>query len=174
MTPPGTRTHGRSRMPASAIIIAGNPLSHVATPSTPGARGSERISRRRTIAASLRYGRLSIMPGVPCVRPSQGSVQKPANGMQPSVLQFLRRRLHQQADFPMAGVIAQRDRLCHRRRASPPDVLRMRNSLRPSWLGSSPCRHPASSQTDRRWTNSEECRLSTAAPDGPGPEVLMS
>ena len=96
--------------PASAIIIAGSPLSHVATPSTPARVGSERISRRKTIAASLRYGRLSIMPVVPCVRPSHGSVQEPANGMQPRRLELLRRRLHQQADFPVAGVIAERDR----------------------------------------------------------------
>ena len=68
------RTAGRA-WPASAIIIAGRPLSQVATPSTPRRVGSERISRRRTIAASLRYGRLSIMPVVPCVRPSHGSVQ---------------------------------------------------------------------------------------------------
>ena len=40
--------------PASAIIIAGRPLSQVATPSTPARRGSERMSRRKTIAASLR------------------------------------------------------------------------------------------------------------------------
>ena len=54
VTPPGTSTHGRSRMRASAIIIAGRPLSQVATPSTPRRVGSERISRRSTIAASLR------------------------------------------------------------------------------------------------------------------------
>ena len=50
----GTSTHGRSRIAASAIIIAGSPLSQVATPSTPLRVGSERISRRNTIAASLR------------------------------------------------------------------------------------------------------------------------
>ena len=54
VTPPGTSTHGRSRMEASAIIVAGSPLSHVATPSTPRRVGSERISRRKTWAASLR------------------------------------------------------------------------------------------------------------------------
>ena len=77
--------HGRRdrATPASAISIAGRPLSHVATPMTPRRVGSERISRRSTIAASFRYGRLSIMPVVPCVRPSQGSVTKPANGMSP-------------------------------------------------------------------------------------------
>ena len=40
--------------PASAIIIAGRPLSQVAIPSTPLRRGSERINRRNTMAASLR------------------------------------------------------------------------------------------------------------------------
>ena len=39
---------------AMASIIAGRPLSQVATPKTPFRRGSERISRRNTIAASLR------------------------------------------------------------------------------------------------------------------------
>ena len=34
-------------MPASAIIIAGRPLSQVATPITPLRVGSERISRRK-------------------------------------------------------------------------------------------------------------------------------
>jgi hypothetical protein len=38
------------------------------------------------IAASLRYARLSIIPVVPCVRPSHGSVQKPANGTNPRAL----------------------------------------------------------------------------------------
>jgi hypothetical protein len=54
VTPPGTSTQGRSCMAARAIIIAGSPLSQVATPSTPCRVGSERISRRRTTAASLR------------------------------------------------------------------------------------------------------------------------
>ena len=65
---------------ASAIIIAGKPLSHVATPITPRRVGRLRMSRRSTVAASLRNGRLSNMPVVPWVRPSQGSVTAPANG----------------------------------------------------------------------------------------------
>ena len=87
-------------------------------PSTPARSGSERASRRKTIAASLRYGRLSNMPVVPCVRPSHGSEQKPAKGMVFSRAKFLRRRLHEQADFPMAGVIAERDRFAVRRAQS--------------------------------------------------------
>ena len=115
VTPPGTTTHGRSRRPASAIIIAGSPLSQVAMPSTPGARGSDRASRRKTIAASLRYGRLSNMPGR-ALRPAVariGTEPGERNGLQPRGIP--RRRLHQQADFPMAGVIAERDGLAVRR-----------------------------------------------------------
>jgi hypothetical protein len=67
-------------MAARAIIIAGRPLSQVATPRTPRRVGSERISRRKTCAASFRYGRLSIIPTVPWVRPSHGSVTNPAKG----------------------------------------------------------------------------------------------
>ena len=69
--------------PARAIIIAGSPLSQVAMPTTPTRCGSERISRRITMAASLRYGSESNMAVVPCERPSQGSETKPANGRQP-------------------------------------------------------------------------------------------
>jgi site-specific DNA recombinase len=54
VTPPGTSTQGRSRSAASAIIMAGRPLSQVATPITPRRVGSERASRRSTTAASLR------------------------------------------------------------------------------------------------------------------------
>jgi len=74
LTPPGTSTEGKSKLPARAMSIAGSPLSHVAMPSTPRRVGSERMRRRNTMAASLRYGRLSSMPAVPLVRPSQGSL----------------------------------------------------------------------------------------------------
>jgi hypothetical protein len=67
-------TPGRSRAPATAIIIAGRPLSQVPMPTTPIRVGNDRMSRPSTIAASLRYGSESIMPVVPWVRPSHGSV----------------------------------------------------------------------------------------------------
>ena len=44
----------------------------------------------------------------------------PANGMDLQLPKFLRRRLDEQADFPMAGVIAERDRLAIRRAQSRP------------------------------------------------------
>jgi hypothetical protein len=53
VTPPGTATVARSRDPASAISMAGSPLSHVPTPMTPRRVGRDRINRRSTIAASF-------------------------------------------------------------------------------------------------------------------------
>ena len=78
--PAPTATSGA---PASAIIIAGRPLSQVAIPTTPTRCGNERISRRITMAASLRYGSESNIAVVPCDRPSHGSETKPANGRKP-------------------------------------------------------------------------------------------
>ena len=49
------------------------------------------------------------MPTVPWVRPSHGSVTKPAKGMVPCGLEFLGGGLHEQPDLPMAGVIAEGD-----------------------------------------------------------------
>lgn len=83
VAPPGTRMVGRSCIAASAIMVAGSPLSQVATPITARRVGRERIRRRNTIAASLRYGRESNMPCVPCERPSHGSLTKAANGIPP-------------------------------------------------------------------------------------------
>jgi hypothetical protein len=65
LTPPGTKIPGKWQQPAKAIIIAGKPLSQVATPTTPFAVGNDRINRRKTIAASLRKGNESIIPLVP-------------------------------------------------------------------------------------------------------------
>ena len=53
-------------------------------PCTPRRVGSDRISRRKIVAASLRYGRLSNMAVVPCDRPSHGSVHDAANGTAPA------------------------------------------------------------------------------------------
>ena len=59
VTPPGTSTQGRSRAPASAIIMAGRPLSQVATPSTPRARG-----QRADQAAEDRGGVVAVGQGI--------------------------------------------------------------------------------------------------------------
>ena len=100
--------------------------------------GSERISRRNTVAASLRYGRLSNIAVVPCDRPSQGSVQAAANGIAPALLKTARRRLEQQADFPMSGVIAERDGRAIGARACRRACESIRNSLPPSAAGFQP------------------------------------
>ena len=152
VTPPGTSTHGRSCIAASAIIIAGRPLSQVATPMHALAR-RQRADQPAQHHARRRCDRAGCpsCPVVPCVRPSHGSVQKPANGTQPQRAQLLRRRLHQQADFPVAGVVAQGDG----RAVGIADAAGRAEDqeLAPAQLGrdSSPCRRPASSRTDRRW-----------------------
>ncbi len=71
--PPGHSTVGMSCWEARAIIVAGRPLSQLATPRTALRVGRERMSLRNTMAASLRYGSESNMPMVPWVRPSHGS-----------------------------------------------------------------------------------------------------
>jgi hypothetical protein len=82
------RMVGSGPAEARTTIMAGRPLSHVATPITPFLVGSNRIKRRRTIAASLRNGSESIIPVVHCVRPSQGSVHAPAKGTARSFFNF--------------------------------------------------------------------------------------
>ena len=62
VTPPGTTIAESLGSPAIANSIAGKPLSHVAIPIIPLLVGIERASLLRTIAASFRYGRLSIIP----------------------------------------------------------------------------------------------------------------
>jgi hypothetical protein len=64
-------------------MVAGSPLSQVATPIMPTAVGSERMSRRITLAASFRYGRLSNIAVVPWLRPSHGSLHWTAKGTPP-------------------------------------------------------------------------------------------
>ena len=73
VTPPGTIAPGSPRNDATAISMAGRPLSQVPMPITALRRGRLRTSRRSTIAASLRYGSESYMPDVPWLRPSHGS-----------------------------------------------------------------------------------------------------
>ena len=110
VTPPGTRTAGRSWQPASAIIIAGRPLSHVATPITPRAASAANASAAAA-RSPRRCGRAGCpsCPCVPCVRPSHGSVTKPANGIMRRSAQRLGRGPHQQPDLPVARVVAERE-----------------------------------------------------------------
>ena len=79
--PPGTTTTGKSLSPANAIIIAGSPLSQDAIPKIPLAVGKDRACLLKTCAASFLYGSESIIPVVPCVRPSHGSEHMRENGI---------------------------------------------------------------------------------------------
>ena len=151
VTPPGTRTHGRSCMPARAIIIAGSPLSQVATPMTPRAR------RQRTNQPAQHHGRIvairqAIHHADGALRAAVARIGAEAgerHAAEPSNL--LGRRLHEQPDFPMAGVIAQSDRRCRRQLGARRECWRMRNSRPAEFDGiPDPCRRFATSRIGRR------------------------
>ena len=101
VTPPGTRTQGRSRLDASAIIIAGRPLSHVATPSTPRRVGSDRISRRKIVAhrcmrKAVEHRRRALRAAVARIRARGGERDRAR------LFELASRRFHQQPDFPVS------------------------------------------------------------------------
>ena len=97
-------------MAASAIIIAGSPLSQVATPRTPRRVGSERMSRRKTWAASLRYGQAVHHPDR-ALGPAVARVGDEAGERQAlQAAQLVGGRFHQEADLPVSGVVAEGDR----------------------------------------------------------------
>ena len=111
-----SRRRGRGRragrcMPARAIIIAGRPLSQVATPSTP-LRVRQRADQAaeddgRVVAVGQAVHHAGRALGAAVARVGDHARRTATT---PSRLQLLGRRLHQQADLPVAGVIAQRDR----------------------------------------------------------------
>ncbi len=110
VTPPGTSTQGKSREPASAIIIAGSPLSQVATPSTPCRVGSERIRRRKidggvvAIRQAVEHAGRALRAAVARIG-AEGGKRHAAR-----LFEFASGGFDQQADFPMSGVVAQRHR----------------------------------------------------------------
>ena len=86
-------------------LVAGGHAQHAPAAWAGSARAAAARWRRRCDRR-----RLSSMPLVPCVRPSQGSVQKAAKGMAAQRAELLRRRLDEEADLPVAGVIAEGQR----------------------------------------------------------------
>ena len=115
------------------------------------------------------------MPVVPWVRPSQGSVQKPANGRHSRPRELLGGRLHQQPDLPVAGVIAERDRPAVRRADA---ALRARGSGTAGGrarAGPSPCPRSASARRGRRSGRRAASPASAGRlPAGPAPAVWTS
>ena len=111
VTPPGTSTAGIFPDDASAIIIAGSPLSQVATPITPlprGQRAHQAAQHDRRIVAigqRIHHARSALRAAVAGI----GARSRKRSGAQR--FQLARRLGHQQADFPVAGVKAERDGL---------------------------------------------------------------
>ena len=107
VTPPGISTQGRSRKLAKAIIIAGNPLSQVATPRTPLAVGTlrpggGRPKRRRCGRPSCRTCRTSPGSGRRRVG-AVGGIGNPTG-----LLELPRCRCDCQAELEVARMVAQR------------------------------------------------------------------
>ncbi len=169
VTPPGTSTHGRSCMPASAIIIAGSPLSQVATPMHAAARGQradqapEDGGRVVAVGQAVEHARGALRAAVARVGAVAGERHRARR------LQLFRRRLHQQADFPVPGVVAQRDRRAvggadAAVRAEDQELLAAQQRAGPS-----PCRRSASSRTGRpRAGASSISGVIGSEPCGPG------
>src|SRR5437660_7542451 len=114
VTPPGTSTAGRPRSAASAIIIAGSPLSHVATPSTPLRVGNERARTPEhlggvvTIGEAVHHADGALRAAVARIRAVRGEREAFERA------QLFGRRLHQQADLRVTGVIAESARMAIR------------------------------------------------------------
>ena len=125
--------------PASAIIIAGRPLSQVATPSTPRRVGSERISRRNTmrrvvaVRQAVEHRRRALRAAVARV-----GARRRRTGSRRSRVNSSAAALHEQPDLPVAGVVAERDRRAVGARGCRRACERIRNSLPPSAAGSQP------------------------------------
>ena len=90
-------------------------------------------------------------PPCPACGRRTGRSRTPANGTPPRALHFAGRRFDQQADFPVAGVIAQRDRRAvggadAAQRAEDEELLAAQLAT-----ASNPSPRPATSRTDRRW-----------------------
>ena len=144
------RTAGRAS-PASAIIIAGRPLSQVATPSTPRAR-RQRADQpaeddRRVVAVrqAVQHARRALRAAVARV-----GARRRRTGSPPSRLNSSAAASIEQADLPVPGVVAERDR---RAVVGADAAVRARGSGtrgRRASAGSSPCRRSASARTGRR------------------------
>ena len=112
---------------------------------------------------------------VPWVRPSQGSVQYAGEGHGAERLQLAGGGFHQQADLPVAGVIAQRDGRAIGRADAAVGAEDAGFRGRPGLAGSQPM--PASCDQPKR---SPEGRVSSisgvkgSAPAGPGAVERMS
>ena len=175
VTPPGTITAGSVRQAASAIVIAGRPLSQVATPTTARRFGSERMSRpqhdRRVVAVreAVEHPGRALRAAVAGVGAVGGKRDRAAGP------QLFGGGLDQQADLPVAGVVAERERravrvadAAHRAQQQHLGTAQLRRAP-------SPCRRRATSRRCRRWDGRSGLRASAAGRrPGPGCDAVTS
>ncbi len=148
VTPPGTSTAGFFPDDASAIIIAGSPLSHVATPITPlprGQRAHQAAQHHRGIVAKrqrVHHAGGALRAAVAGI----GAGARERRGAQR--LQLARGFGHQQTHLPVAGVKAQRDGLAILRAQAAVRAQDEELGIEQALRAPSPCRRSASGRRD--------------------------
>ena len=151
VTPPGTITAGRSRQAARAMVMAGRPLSQVATPMTALRVGSERIEPPQDDGGVVAIGEAVDHAGRPLRAAVAGIGAEGGERDAAERADLLRRRLHEEADLPVPGVIAEGERravrVAHAAERAQDEHLRAGAGRRVS----SPCRRSATSRRRRRW-----------------------
>ena len=111
VTPPGTSTQGRSRQAGQGhhhrrqALVAGGHAEHALARWAASGSGGATRSRRRCGRPGCRTCR-----ACPACGRRRDRCKWPAKGTAPAVADRLGRRPHQQADLPVAGVVAQGDR----------------------------------------------------------------
>ena len=128
VTPPGTSTHGRSWRPGERhhhgrqTLVAGG---HAEDAAPSGERSNQPPEDRRrvvSIGEAVEHRRRALRAAIAGVGAGRGE------GDGAGALELVRRGLHEQADFPVAGVVAERDRRAIRR--ADPAVSREDEELR--------------------------------------------
>ncbi len=146
---PARHQHRRQRPDdASAIIIAGSPLSHVATPSTPVPRRQrphqppQHHRRIVPVGQRIQHPRRALRPPVARIGARPGKRHRPPR------LQLARRLRHQQPHLPVSGVEPQRNRRSRLPRATRHACSESTTPARPSAPDPNPSPHSASAQTN--------------------------
>ena len=168
VTPPGTSTHGRSCIAGQRhhhrrqSLVARRHAQHAAPRRQRPDQPPQHHRRVVAVRQAVEHAGRALRAAVARIGAIAGERHAPRG------LQLRGRRLHEQPDFPVAGVIAERDR---RAVGCADAAVRAAGSgtpARPAPPGSSPCRRSASSRTDRRSAASRSISaVSGSDPAGP-------
>ena len=149
-SPPGTRTQGRSRLDAGAIIIAEGGLvacRHTEHTAAGRRRSDQPAENRRRIVAmrkAVEHRRRALRAAVARIRARGGERDRAR------LFELASRRFHRQPDFPVVRCGIRARRVCRRARGCRRGWTESETPGRRAREGSTPCRHSGSSRTGRR------------------------